>query len=199
MTKRLDISRVLLAEGIIWFFILCIVLFSIRAYCYKQQKQTKQYQIFVSDIDSLIVGSPVKYMGVPVGYISYIKLLGNEVYVKFVIDNKDIELPKGVVANVEFNGMGGTKSLELYPPTEQDLKTEKIINIKDTVRLSGSISMFNDMMGKIALIQGKTSYFAKQIMPMIEFQTTDNFEKFLKNYTETNEKLKNMSLEQKKH
>ena len=129
MGKRLDIYKILLVEAIIWFSILCVIVFSIRAYNIKNYKAEKQYQIFISDVDGLIIGSPVKYMGVQVGYVSYIKLLTNEVYVKFLITNKDVSLPKGVVANVEFNGMGGTKSLELYPPTPQDLKTEKIINI----------------------------------------------------------------------
>ena len=124
MKKRLDINRILMVEALIWFCILCVVVFSIRAYNIKNYKAEKQYQIFISDVDGLIIGSPVKYMGVQVGYVSYIKLLTNEVYVKFLITNKDVSLPKGVVANVEFNGMGGTKSLELYPPTPQDLKTE---------------------------------------------------------------------------
>ncbi|MCM1009447.1 MAG: MlaD family protein [Fusobacterium sp.] len=189
MNKRLDISRILILEAVIWFCLLCMVLFSIRMYHYKQHKAIKQYQIFLSDVDGLIVGSPVKYMGVQVGYVSYAKLLSNEVYVKFVLNDKNFVLPKGVVANVEFNGMGGTKSLELYPPTEQDLKTEKIINIKETFRLAHSVDLLDNMMSKMALIGGKFNYFMKQVMPFIEFEETEIYTEFNENLERVNKNI----------
>lgn len=190
MSKRLDIGKILLVEAIIWFSILCVVVFSIRAYNIKNYKAEKQYQIFISDVDGLIIGSPVKYMGVQVGYVSYIKLLTNEVYVKFLITNKDVSLPKGVVANVEFNGMGGTKSLELYPPTPQDLKTEKIINIKETFRLAHSIDLLDNMFAKLALIGGKFNYFMKQVQPYVAPDQYDNYTEFNDNLQELSTRLK---------
>ncbi len=186
----MDIGKILLVEAIIWFSILCVVVFSIRAYNIKNYKAEKQYQIFISDVDGLIIGSPVKYMGVQVGYVSYIKLLTNEVYVKFLITNKDVSLPKGVVANVEFNGMGGTKSLELYPPTPQDLKTEKIINIKETFRLAHSIDLLDNMFAKLALIGGKFNYFMKQVQPYVAPDQYDNYTEFNDNLQELSTRLK---------
>ena len=186
----MDIYKILLVEAVIWFSILCVVVFSIRAYNIKNHKAEKQYQIFISDVDGLIVGSPVKYMGVQVGYVSYIKLLANEVYVKFLITNKDVSLPKGVVANVEFNGMGGTKSLELYPPTPQDLKTEKIINIKETFRLAHSIDLLDNMFAKLALIGGKFNYFMKQVQPYVAPDQYDNYTEFNDNLQELSTRLK---------
>lgn len=186
----MDIYKILLVEAVIWFSILCVVVFSIRAYNIKNYKAEKQYQIFISDVDGLIIGSPVKYMGVQVGYVSYIKLLTNEVYVKFLITNKDVSLPKGVVANVEFNGMGGTKSLELYPPTPQDLKTEKIINIKETFRLAHSIDLLDNMFAKLALIGGKFNYFMKQVQPYVAPDQYDNYTEFNDNLQELSTRLK---------
>ena len=186
----MDIYKILLVEAIIWFSILCVVVFSIRAYNVKNYKAEKQYQIFISDVDGLIIGSPVKYMGVQVGYVSYIKLLTNEVYVKFLITNKDVSLPKGVVVNVEFNGMGGTKSLELYPPTPQDLKTEKIINIKETFRLAHSIDLLDNMFAKLALIGGKFNYFMKQVQPYVAPDQYDNYTEFNDNLQELSTRLK---------
>ena len=168
MSKRFDLNKILILEAVIWFLILCVVLFSIRAYNYKRLKQKNQYQIFVSDIDGLIVGSPVKYMGVQIGYVSYIKLISNEVYVKFIINNSDIKLPAGTTANVEFGGMAGTKSLELYPPNEESLKTQKLINVRDTFRLSKTFAMIDNMVSKLARIGGRFSYFMKQITPYLE-------------------------------
>ena len=190
MNKRLDISKILLVEALIWFCILCVVVFSIRAYNIKQHRAQKQYQIFISDVDGLIIGSPVKYMGVQVGYVRYIKLLGNEVYVKFVLTEPNVVLPKGAVANVEFNGMGGTKSLELYPPAEQDLKTEKIINIKDTFRLAHSVDLLDNMFSKLALIGGKFNYFMKQMLPYVEPDQYENYVEFTDNLESINQKVK---------
>lgn len=191
MSRRLDINKILLVEALVWFCILCVFVFSLRAYNVRQHKAQKQYQIFISDVDGLIIGSPVKYMGVQVGYVSYAKLLGNEVYVKFVMNKPDVVLPKGVVANVEFNGMGGTKSLELYPPTEQDLKTEKIINIKETFRLAHSVDLLDNMFSKMALIGGKFNYFMKQVMPFIEFEETETYNEFADNLERVNKKMSN--------
>lgn len=190
MNKRLDINKILLVEAFIWFCILCVVVFSIRAYNIKQHRAQKQYQIFISDVDGLIIGSPVKYMGVQVGYVSYAKLLGNEVYVKFVLTEPNVSLPKGAVANVEFNGMGGTKSLELYPPTELDLKTEKIINIKDTFRLAHSIDLLDNMFAKLALIGGKFNHFMRQMQPFAEPDYYENYVEFMDNLEGINEKVK---------
>lgn len=193
MARRLDINKILIVEAVVWFCILCVILFAIRAHNYKQHKATKQYQIFISDVDGLIVGSPVKYMGVQVGYVSYVKLLPNEVYVKFVLHDKEARLPKGVVANVEFSGMGGTKSLELYPATEKDLKTEKIINIKDTFRLSHSVDLLDNMFSKIALIGGRFSYFMKQVLPFVELREEENFIEFSENLQRTGKHIKRLS------
>lgn len=193
MTKRLDINKILIIEAIVWFCILCIVLGSIRVHNYKRHKEIKQYQLFISDVDGLIVGSPVDYMGVQVGYVSYVKLLSNDVYVKFVLFDKNMQLPKGVVANVEFSGMGGTKSLELYPPSEFDLKTEKIINIKDTFRLSHSVDLLDNMFSKIALIGGKFSYFMKRVMPFVALYEDGNYTEFKQNCERLDGNLKKFS------
>lgn len=199
MNKRLDINKILILEAVVWFSILCMFLVAVRVYHYKQHKETKQYQIFISDVDGLIVGSPVKYMGVQVGYVSYAKLLSNEVYIKFVLKDKDFELPKGVVANVEFNGLGGTKSLELYPPSEQDVKTQKIINIKETFRLAHSVDLLDNMFSKMALIGGKFSYFLKQVMPFIEFEETETYAEFTENLDRVNRNMEKLPAVKKEH
>lgn len=108
-------------EFAIWFLILCVCISGVRIHNYRKEKALVTYQIFMPDVDGLVVGSPVKFMGVQVGFIEKIKIVREEVYVKFVITDKSVTLPKGSVATVEFNGMGGSKSLEVYAPTEESL------------------------------------------------------------------------------
>ena len=195
MAKRLDITKIFALEAVIWFMILCSVLLGIRIYNYKQAKSIKQYQIFLSDADGLIVGSPVKYMGVQVGYVSWAKPIDNKIYIKFVMDDKNLKLPNGVVANVEFSGLGGSKSLELYPPTESSLKTEKIIYIKDTFRLNDSVTLLDNMFSKIALLGGRFNYFSSRLSNIVRKQPA---EPYLKTFDELNKLDDNLGKLKKK-
>ena len=114
------------------------------------------------DVDGLIAGSPVKFMGVQVGYIEKIRIVANDVYLKIVITDKDVVLPKGSIATVEFSGMGGSKSLEVYPPTKESLAENKLIVVQNPKRLHDSLGLLNDMFDKIGSITTKLSFFARE-------------------------------------
>ena len=146
----------------VWFLILCAAVAAIRVHHYHKQKELVTYQIFMPDVDGLIVGSPVKFMGVQVGYIDKVKIVSNDVYLKLVITKEGLELPKGSIATVEFNGMGGSKSLEVYPPTPESLASNKIIVVQDPKRLHDSLGLLNDMFDKIGSISSRLSFFAKE-------------------------------------
>ncbi len=146
----------------VWFFILCVAVAGIRIHHYHKQKELVTYQIFMPDVDGLIVGSPVKFMGVQVGYIDRVKIVSNDVYLKLVITEDGMEIPKGSVATVEFNGMGGSKSLEIYPPDEESLATNKLIVVKEPKRLHDSLGLLNDMFDKIGSITSRLSFFARE-------------------------------------
>ncbi len=159
---KLSIKQFALVEFFIWFIILCLCVFGYRAYRYEKFNQLSSYQIFMPDVDGMVVGSPVKYMGAQVGYIKNIKLLTNRAYVRFVITEEDLELPKGVIATVEFTGLGGSKSLELYPP-DKNILTEKLIVIKQPIRLHDSMNLLNDMFDKIGAIGTKFNHFTEEM------------------------------------
>ncbi len=156
------IHKYILLEAGVWFLILCAVVAGVRIHYYNNEKQLVTYQIFMPDVDGLIVGSPVKFMGVQIGYIDKIKIVSNDVYLKIVVTDKDIELPKGSIATVEFNGMGGSKSLEVYPPTKESLAMNKLIVVQNPKRLHDSLGLLNDMFDKIGSISTKLSFFARE-------------------------------------
>lgn len=156
------IHKYIFIEFGIWFLILCIAVGAFRIYHYNKEKELVTYQIFMPDVDGLIAGSPIKFMGVQVGYIEKVKIVANDVYLKIVITNKDVELPKGSLATVEFNGMGGSKSLEVYPPTKESLASNKLIVVQNPKRLHDSLGLLNDMFDKIGSISTKLSFFAKE-------------------------------------
>lgn len=192
-------------EFLIWFVILCLCIWGYRFYKYEKFKELPSYQIFMSDVDGMIVGSPVKFMGVHVGYIKNIKILTNNVYVRFVITQKGLKLPPGVIATVEFSGLGGSKSLELYPPDEKE-NTERLIVIRSPKRLHDSLGLLYEMFDKIDSIAVKISHFAAKMgvinMPSEQItinrvdigksiRQTDNFvDNMIKNRDNFQDKLK---------
>ena len=131
-------------------------------YRHHKAKEMVTYQLFMPDVDGIIVGSPVKFMGVQVGYIDKVKIVTNNIYIKIVMTDKNVTLPKGSIATVEFNGMGGSKSLEIYPPTEESLAMNKLIVMRQPIRLNDSLTLLGDMFNKIDSIMMRMSVFAKE-------------------------------------
>ena len=176
-------------EFAIWFLILCVCISGVRIHNYRKEKALVTYQIFMPDVDGLVVGSPVKFMGVQVGFIEKIKIVREEVYVKIVITDKSVTLPKGSVATVEFNGMGGSKSLEVYAPTEESLAGKKLLVVQNPTRLNDALGLLSEMFDKIDSITTRTSFFAKETgmdnmesgIKLDEMQTNMNvFDKIIK-------------------
>lgn len=160
--KRIDNIRVYAwLEFVIWLIIVAITVFSFRYYHYQNQKQYKSYQIFMEDVDGLIVGSPVRFWGVQIGYVKKIQIISSEVYIKFVITQKGLVLPVGSIATVEGSGLGGSKALEIYPP-KSGHPTDKIIITKEPTRLGKVISLFDDIFKELNAIFTTLDHTSRQ-------------------------------------
>jgi ABC-type transporter Mla subunit MlaD len=131
---------------------------------YTYKKNFNSYQVFLPDVDGLINGSPVRYMGIQIGYVNQVDIVGEEVYVKFVVTQKDFKLPKGSITTVEFTGLGGSKSLEIYPPRSPDKElSDKILIPQAPKRLNDAFGVLNDMFDKIIKITYDISSFMNEI------------------------------------
>ena len=162
MVKHFKLHLYAWIEFLIWLVILSLTIFGIKIHNYHKSQELTTYQIFMPDVDGMIVGSPVKFMGVQVGYVQKINIVNKKVYVKFVITEKDVTIPQGSVATVEFNGLGGSKSLEITQPTPETIATNKVIVVNHPKRLHDSMFLLNDMFDKIGAIGTKSSYFMEQ-------------------------------------
>lgn len=153
-----------LTELFIWLLILALVSGVIMFAKYNYKKNFNNYQIFLPDVDGLIVGSPVRYMGVQIGYVNQINMIGEDVYVKFIVTTKDTKLPRGTFATVEFAGLGGSKSLELYPPSEKTTATTtKLIIAQSPRRIHDSLGLLVDMFDQFAGIAYNVSHFMDEV------------------------------------
>ncbi len=162
MVKDFKLHYYAWIELAIWLIVLAVAVVGVKTYRYHKLKELKTYQIFMPDVYGMIVGSPVKLMGVQVGYVQTIKVVNNNVYVKFVITEKDVEIPEGSVATVEFNGLGGSKSLEITQPTKETLASKQLIVVTQPIRLFDSMNLLNEMFDKLDSIAFRSAFFVDQ-------------------------------------
>jgi len=154
------------AELLIWLIVvLVIVAFSSVNFMHTSQNDENDYQIFLPDVDGLIVGSPVRMMGVEVGHVVKIKPVKDEVYVNFILTNPDIYIPRGSTITVEFSGMAGSKSLELYLPDKDTYVDENtpLISVNSPKRLHDALSLLDNMYKKIGSIIYSCSSFGQKL------------------------------------
>ena len=175
-------------EFVIWLIIVAVCVFGIRYNIHKSQKQFKNYQIFMEDVDGLIVGSPVKFLGVQIGYIKKIQIVSSEVYIKFVITEKNLTLPTGAIATVEASGLGGSKALEIYPPDDKN-PTNKIIATKSPTRLSHVMGLFDNIFKELDSIITTLTHASNQF----EFTSTGTIPKNIVIPEDTNKQLDNIN------
>lgn len=152
-----------IVEVFIWVLILFLVAGGIMVSKINYRKNFNTYQIFLPDVDGLINGSPVKIMGIQVGYVNQVDIVGDDVYVKFVITEKNVKIPHGSKATVEFSGLGGSKSLEIYPPESDKKHSDKLINPQSPKRIHDSIGMLYDMFDQIVEITYSVSHFMDKL------------------------------------
>ena len=173
-------------ELLIWLIIICVVVaFNSLGYISKEYNRDNDYKIFLQDVDGLIVGSPVRMMGIEVGYVTKIKPLNDEVYVKFILTNPDVYIPQGTSATVEFTGMAGSKSLELYLPDKNTFTDDAtpIIKANPPKRLHDAFDLLNQMYKKINSIIFTVSTFGNKVegdFKDLNLGTGGNFNDFVK-------------------
>jgi len=141
----MDKKRYWLIEAIIiGLLIFCVA--SVTSYIKTTiTKNNYTYHVFFKDIDGIIKGSPVKIQGVQVGYVSDIKFIQDEVFLTFIITEKNFTMPSKIDATVSFTGMGGSKSLELFVPAEGEnaknfIRTIEPMRIQDFINYSNQTS-----------------------------------------------------------
>ncbi len=170
-------------EFLIWLIIIFIVVSASTVLYFMKQKSVNDYNIFMPDVDGLIVGSPVRMMGIEVGHVTKIQPTNEEVFVKFILTDKTVTIPQGTVATVEFSGMAGSKSLELYLPDENTYieKETPLLAVNTPKRLHDALGLLNDMFDKLGSIIYTSSSFGQKLK-LIDIQTGgngENFEEFI--------------------
>ena len=165
----------------IWFLVIAVIVGVIVAYNWYSHKNYSRYQIFLQDVDGIIVGSPVRMLGIQVGYVKHIKFVNDMVYVDLIINQKNVKIPDGSLLTIEFSGLGGSKSVEVYAPKEKYNEGSYKLFIQQPRRLGASVSLLYQMFKKIGDIIYRCTYFSKSL----EF---DSIETYSSNGKDSSEK-----------
>lgn len=153
-------------EILIWLLVIMFFVgLSSAGFFFKEQNDENDYQVFLQDVDGLIVGSPVRMMGIEVGHVTKIKPIKDEVYVKFILTNPDVFIPQGTNVTVEFSGMAGSKSLELYLPDNKTYidNSTPVLAVMPPKRLHDAMGLLNNMFKKLASISYTASSFGTKL------------------------------------
>lgn len=163
-------KKPIIVEIVIWTIILCAVcLLAIFSYS-KMFVEPNIYNIEFKDIDGITKGSPVRFMGINVGYVRSLKTKDKHINVQIIITKENMKIPNGTVAKVEFFGLGGSKSVELMPP---DGSCDVGILTSDTIRLIDVVDEAKDMVEIVEIIEKYVKSLSKE-----------NMQKFLKTIVE---------------
>lgn len=137
-------KSILLLEIIIWILILGGLISLGVNNAIHQLSSHKRYQIVFKDVDNLIVGAPVRVMGIQVGHITEVKPADDQVYVTFVITDDNVIIPVGSNATIQFTGIAGSKSLEVEPPI-LPVKSGAYFKITEPVRINSLMGLQTDI------------------------------------------------------
>lgn len=152
-----------IVELFIWLLILFLVSNGIILAKYNYKRNFNTYQIFLPDVDGLINGSPVKLMGIQIGYVNQLDIVGEDVYVKFIVTKPKTKIPHGSTATVEFSGLGGSKSLEIYPPQKGKNPSGKLLIAQSPKRIHDSLGLLNEMYEKLVDLTYDVSHFMHEL------------------------------------
>lgn len=104
-----------LFEIILWIVLLCVPAFFVASLLHPDLAVKKHLTAYFFDIDGVIVGTPVNFIGYNIGYVKDIKIDGNRIKLDLAITKNDVNLPRCTDARIDEASLGGSRSIELMP------------------------------------------------------------------------------------
>lgn len=126
-------------EVIVWLIVIGLIVFIFSFIKVYNTKHNETYHVFLEDVDGLIVGSPVRMMGLQVGYVSDIKIVDNKIFITFVVSEDNSKVPENSVVTVGAYGLAGSKSLEITPDSKGEKPYDYAYFIPKTPRRIGDV------------------------------------------------------------
>jgi len=190
----LKIKKNRIIEILILVTLAAAVVFASYKIYYNTYVKPNLYTIRFHDIDSIIKGSPVRFMGIIVGHVRNLTRENDIILCEIVVTKPNTSIPDGTVAKVEYNGLGGSKSIELSPPKTDDPDIKGIV-ATDALRISDFMDMFQDLREVLVCIKE----FVNGISPKATVDTLRAISTAPDFTAEANKTLDEMTVKQKEN
>ena len=86
----------------------------------------------------------MRLMGIIVGHVRNLERENDIIICEIVVTKPNTKIPDGAVAKVEYNGLGGSKSIEISPPKTNDPDIKGIV-ATDALRISDFMDVLQDV------------------------------------------------------
>lgn len=104
-----------LLEILIWAVLFFVPVLFASSLLHPDLAVKKYYTVYFYDINGIIVGSPINFIGYNIGYVKKITVEDNKIKLNLAITKNNFEMPRCTVIKIEETGLGGSRSLELSP------------------------------------------------------------------------------------
>lgn len=163
-------KKEVIVEILILICIIGAIVFGLSMFNHYKFEKPNSYNILFKDIDSIVKGSPVRFMGMNVGHVVKLKRKDKYIICKIRITKENVKLPDMTRAKVVFNGLGGSKSIELLPPTTNDPEIKGIVAV-ESMRINDLAGMVKDLVDVAVIIND----FVQAIDPVMLSVTLKEF------------------------
>lgn len=163
-------KKEVIVEILILICIIGAIVFGLSMFNHYKFEKPNSYNILFKDIDSIVKGSPVRFMGMNVGHVVKLKRKDKYIICKIRITKENVKLPDMTRAKVAFNGLGGSKSIELLPPTTNDPEIKGIVAV-ESMRINDLAGMVKDLVDVAVIIND----FVQAIDPVMVSVTLKEF------------------------
>lgn len=163
-------KKEVIVEILILICIIGAIVFGLSMFNHYKFEKPNSYNILFKDIDSIVKGSPVRFMGMNVGHVVKLKRKDKYIICKIRITKENVKLPDMTRAKVAFNGLGGSKSIELLPPTTNDPEIKGIVAV-ESMRINDLAGMVKDLVDVAVIIND----FVQAIDPVMLSVTLKEF------------------------
>ena len=80
-------------EIVVWLLIISVSTFFVIYNSTIKAKTGNMYYLFFDDVEGLVKGSPVRLMGMNIGYVRDVKIFENKVFVSFLVTEENVTIP----------------------------------------------------------------------------------------------------------
>lgn len=148
--RAVTLDRAIISDILLWLLVVLLLAYFVKLFAIDIPEQHGQrITLPFRDASAIIVGSPVRMMGLEIGYVSNIEVRADHIDVTIQTNPDAVPLPSGTTFTILFTGLGGSESIEASLPEEvkpRDLKSDHpVYLVNEPIRLNKVLKTSTDV------------------------------------------------------